>query len=131
MSFNKLDGVLDEGFAEPSNGTSINLIVNRLSGSIPSSLLEAQQIQMLQGNIFECESSGKLDERPDERSLPTHDNYASNYDCGSNAVNTALYIWAGCACGLMLLVLLMVLVLFGQPDEHSVRALLYCVWAAP
>jgi hypothetical protein len=47
---------------------------------------------MLQGNIFSCngEISGSGRSRS---SLPRHDSFSPNYDCGSDSVNAAMYVW--------------------------------------
>jgi len=91
VSFNKLNGVLKNTFAVPDNSTSLTMIVNRLSGDIPASLLTTEHIDMLQGNIFRCDASGMLGDA--SRSLPNADAEFSTYDCGSDSVNTAMYIW--------------------------------------
>jgi hypothetical protein len=47
----RFSGVLEEDFVAPANTTSLTTsltcIVNRLSGSIPSGLVQAEQIEML------------------------------------------------------------------------------------
>jgi hypothetical protein len=56
--------------------------VNRLSGNIPSTLLDANAIKILDGNIFDCGIT--------KRELPTNDPDRSKYSCGSDAINAAV-----------------------------------------
>ena len=86
LSFNQLNGELDNNFASyPIDNSSLALQVNRLSGTIPSSILNLQNISILQGNIFSCIHG--------DSSLPKHDEYMSSYVCGSDSVNAAIAVW--------------------------------------
>jgi hypothetical protein len=85
LSYNKLDGTLSSWFHKiPVNG-SLSLEVNRISGNIPSSLLDTQTISILDGNIFQCDAWGT--------NLPKTDPEYNNYICGSDNVNDILYAW--------------------------------------
>lgn len=110
LSFNKLSGILHDSFATPSEKTSIKMMVNRLSGIIPSSIREASTIEILQGNIFDCHNivvgDGQASAR--KRQLPVNDQYAANYNCGSESVNVALYVWMSVVVGVPLMGLMMV-----------------------
>jgi Leucine-rich repeat (LRR) protein/Na+-transporting methylmalonyl-CoA/oxaloacetate decarboxylase gamma subunit len=88
LSYNKLSGTLSTSFngSLPASGF-LSLEVNRISGVVPSSILEVQNISVLSGNIFSCNT-----ERSD---LPTNDADYTNYSCGSDNVNYILYIWLG------------------------------------
>lgn len=88
LSFNKLMGTVSRDL-QPSNGTIVLLEVNRLSGSIPSALRNADDISILDGNIFACELVTR-------NSLPTHDPDRDIYSCGSNSLDSLLYAWFGC-----------------------------------
>jgi hypothetical protein len=84
LSYNKLTGTLSSAFADISNNGSLSLQVNRLSGIIPNSLLSAQAINVLDGNIFACATIEEL---------PANDPNRKTYSCGSNIVNDLLYFW--------------------------------------
>jgi Leucine-rich repeat (LRR) protein len=85
FSYNKLSGTLSSDFS-PINGT-LSLDINRLSGSIPSSLLSMENITILNGNIFDCKVLNP------ENTLPINDSEYDNYSCGSDSVNFVLYSW--------------------------------------
>jgi hypothetical protein len=59
--------------------------VNRLSGAIPSSLQSAQDISVLDGNLFAC--------NVDRSDLPQGDIDRADYECGSNSFNASMYLW--------------------------------------
>jgi Leucine-rich repeat (LRR) protein len=73
----------------------IDLTVNRLSGRIPGAFRYAQGVNILDGNLFDCEPG----------SLPEYDPAAMEYVCGSSDFNDSLILWAS-------LCLLSVVVLF-------------------
>ena len=86
LSFNQISGSLLDTFAQYSIGNaSLKLQVNRLSGALPTSILNLHNISILQGNIFSCING--------DNSLPEHDQYMSSYSCGSDSVNQAIYLW--------------------------------------
>jgi Leucine-rich repeat (LRR) protein len=88
LSYNKFTGTLTSSFASYNNGNeSLALQINRLSGSIPSSLLSAPNIQIVDGNMFTCNYN--------KDDLPSHDQDTEDYSCGSDVVNAALYTWIG------------------------------------
>jgi hypothetical protein len=94
LSYNKFSGILNSNFPFKPTNSSTTLEVNRLSGDIPKSLQKAQQISLLNSNIFTCGI--------DRRVLPEFDTNSAHYQCGSNSFNYAIYIFIGC-CGLFLL----------------------------
>jgi hypothetical protein len=84
LSYNRLTGTLSSTFADISNNGSLSLQVNRLSGTIPNSLISAKTINILDGNIFTCNTINEL---------PSNDPNRNIYSCGSNTVNYLLYFW--------------------------------------
>jgi uncharacterized membrane protein len=87
LSYNKLSGTLSSSFSLIPSEASLNLEVNRLSGVIPAQLIDVQSINILNGNIFSCDSSADL---------PIHDPSQQTYSCGSDSVNDFLYLWVSC-----------------------------------
>jgi hypothetical protein len=85
LSYNKLTGTLSSSFSSYDSESSLSLDINRLSGDIPSSLLSASNINILAGNMFECDSS--------HDDLPSHDSKVNDYSCGSDVVNASIYTW--------------------------------------
>jgi Leucine-rich repeat (LRR) protein len=85
LSYNKLSGTLtSDFFAVPDDGL-LYLQLNRLSGDIPSQLLSAKTIQILDGNLFSCNDM--------ETNLPHNDPEAETYSCGSNTVDRIIITW--------------------------------------
>ena len=93
LSYNRFTGNLQSFSPLPDTmytwkNVSLSLQVNRLSGPIPNTLRNAYSINILNGNMFDCN-----DARTD---LPTHDSDTPIYSCGSDDVNNSLYLWLGC-----------------------------------
>jgi hypothetical protein len=88
LSYNKLNGTLND-MQMPSS--LLSMIVNRFSGSVPSALLnkprKPMNFSILSGNAFTCaeKSSG----------LPQFDPGLEDVDCGSNKMNTYMYVLSG------------------------------------
>lgn len=76
--------------------------VNRLSGTIPSSYTELQAVNILEGNLFQCDAH--------RHDLPSHDPIAASYSCGSDDVNEGCFSWIG----LIVSVLIGVGILYGR-----------------
>ena len=92
LSYNRFTGTLSSKIASyPYWNTSLNLQVNRLSGGIPNQILTADNINILGGNIFTCDTNSKDDQ------LPNHDPDIHSYSCGSNVVNNILFTWIAVA----------------------------------
>jgi hypothetical protein len=93
LSYNKLTGTLSSAFATPSG--YLYLQVNRLSGGIPSQLLDMNSINILDGNIFQCHNQDSLGglENNQNGGLPSNDPDVETYSCGSNTVNALVYSW--------------------------------------
>lgn len=85
LSYNKLTGLLSD-FSHQSNATSLSLEVNRLSGVLPGSVIEIEDINILNGNKFLCNSRGN--------GLPSHDGKANTYECGSSSMDVAMIVFA-------------------------------------
>jgi Leucine-rich repeat (LRR) protein len=89
LSFNKISGIISENISDfQLNNGSLDLEINRLSGRIPPQLMNLASINILKGNIFQC--SNELDPK---QSLPANDPDADSYSCGSDPVNSSLYLW--------------------------------------
>jgi Leucine-rich repeat (LRR) protein len=100
ISYNKITGTLEPSFyVYEELTTTFSFEINRLSGEIPSSLIDSESISILDGNIFACDFSGS--------NLPQNDPNYSTYSCGSDNVNYVLYAWL---VGLFLLLPLVLLV---------------------
>jgi hypothetical protein len=86
LSYNKFIGDI-ESFAWPpvtcQTNCLLNLTHNRLSGLLPSSFADAPNIEVLYGNVFDCATH-----------LPVHDNYYSNYFCGSAELDISMISFA-------------------------------------
>eukprot|EP01038_Epipyxis_sp_PR26KG_P014650 gene14650-19682_t len=95
LSFNKIRGSLSSDFSSITNGSSISLDVNRLSGVIPSAFFLASEasssIRILDGNIFSCSFDKK-------NSLPSVDSESVSYQCGSNSFDATVLGWLCLLC---------------------------------
>jgi hypothetical protein len=86
LSFNKFSGTLASTFASYPPTTSLRLLVNRLSGKIPTQLQHAKNLSILDGNLFEC------DLFHENEGLPRHDPATSTYQC-ANSFQQLSYLW--------------------------------------
>jgi len=86
FSNNRFSGTISS-FQFPSFNLALSLRNNRLSGYIPSDFHDMINIDILEGNFFNC--------KYDRSDLPSHDSYRSIYDCGSNSFNVIYYLWLG------------------------------------
>jgi hypothetical protein len=99
-SYNRFNGTLSMfGGADASAtpNSTLRLLVNRLSGDVPSSLKNVENINILTGNVFECS--------PSQSDLPVNDPNDLQYQCGSNAYDESLIAFA--ATSLLVFVLLL------------------------
>ncbi len=90
LSYNKLIGSLPEASEEFDNvntvSSTISLQVNRLSGIIPPDMTSFPgSITILKGNMLSCNFF--------KQELPKNDPDSDTYVCGSNIVNTSIYLW--------------------------------------
>jgi hypothetical protein len=85
LSFNKFSGTLSDSLLNVNDTTSsvFDLTVNRLSGRIPMSLMDLPSLNILDGNLFQCQEAHR----------PATDPSSKQYECGSNNLNIALLIW--------------------------------------
>ena len=97
LSFNRLSGKLASSMlvGKDINATkadvknvSVTLTVNRLSGGVPNSIVNVEDISILQGNLFGCPIVNR------KGHLPKHDHYYNSYQCGSNMVDIPTIMWA-------------------------------------
>lgn len=89
VSSNRLTGTLISDYQVSNSQQILQLAVNRISGMLPSTLLEIGSnmtvLNVLVGNRFQC----------DDRNMPQQDPYKNQYSCGSNDLNTSAYSWVG------------------------------------
>jgi Leucine-rich repeat (LRR) protein len=97
LSHNRFDGALSHSFGTPlpnkqfgtesyANSTArLALDNNRLSGKIPSTVVNMLNISILNTNIFSCAA--------DRSDLPKHDEQISKYNCGSTVFDVPYYVW--------------------------------------
>eukprot|EP01034_Spumella_vulgaris_P032106 gene32106-39652_t len=64
---------------------SLTLQVNRLSGDVPSVLLNMINIDILNGNLFRCNFK--------RNTLPQHDKSFKIYQCGSDSFDQSMIAW--------------------------------------
>jgi hypothetical protein len=83
LSSNKLSGTLSSQFVPGANNSKLDLTVNRLSGDIPSSLRTVADVDILQGNLFQCSSNTVPESDPDKEA----------YVCGSSDFDIYLIVW--------------------------------------
>lgn len=92
LSSNRIHGTLSPDFAF-LDSSDIQLAINRLSGTIPQSLMNVQDINILNGNSFQCMAG----------QLPKNDPKAKGYVCGSDNLDAALVLtFGGVGCLLLL-----------------------------
>ena len=84
LSYNMLSGSLPYHLNLTSDGFFASKI-NRLSGIVPSSVLHADRVNVLEGNLFQCDF--------DSRRLPTSDPNWASFRCGSDAFQLSVYMW--------------------------------------
>eukprot|EP01031_Cornospumella_fuschlensis_P024716 gene24716-29867_t len=97
LSFNRFSGTLSSDFVSLSDRSTLYLRNNRLSGNIPAAFKSKLHINVLQGNIFECDAS--------RSSLPENDPSRSVYVCGSDELNDSLFAWCAAA-GIVVMILI-------------------------
>jgi Leucine-rich repeat (LRR) protein len=90
LASNRLGGSLERDFHISANQTILTLAVNRISGPLPSSIIniasdapQLTDLNVLTSNIFSC----TVDE------IPQEDLHADTYSCGSYPVNVSCYTW--------------------------------------
>jgi hypothetical protein len=92
LSSNKLTGVLVQNFNISAANTNTDLSVNRISGVIPGAFIDSQNINILDGNLFQCGPS----------TVPKYDPNSKQYVCGSDDFNISLIVFVCLgACGIV------------------------------
>lgn len=89
LSFNRFGGTLPSNVSTSfaTNAESqLSLQVNRLSGALPVAWVDAVQINVLEGNVFDCKPGHLIE----TLNIPIHDPLAHTYACGSSTTNIAL-----------------------------------------
>lgn len=115
LSYNKLTGTLSDSFHSYNNDSSLTLEINRLSGKIPNILLDADDINILEGNVFQCNFN--------RENLPQKDSDSKSYSCGSDVVNVVIYLWIS-VFGLFLLILYLIYLRINQLSNAVNKSLL-------
>jgi Leucine-rich repeat (LRR) protein len=82
-------GLLSYAYSENEIGVTLSLSMNRLSGIIPLELLHAENINIVNGNLFSCSEP-----HPPPYSDPNN----TDYVCGSNLLDISLYGLIGLGC---------------------------------
>jgi Leucine-rich repeat (LRR) protein len=87
MSHNRIFGSLS-CFDDivPGPDYDLTLSVNQLSGTIPISMNNVHNLQILDGNMLACSS---------RKDLPSNDPLSTRFICGSNNLDTQMYVYAG------------------------------------
>ena len=97
LSNNLFSGTLHSKNTSTSQNKLLSLTNNRFSGSIPNKFQTIIEIDILEGNLFTCYN--------DNSNLPSHDHYASIYECGSNIFNILYYVWLGLIMAVIIILL--------------------------
>jgi Leucine-rich repeat (LRR) protein len=98
ISFNKFEGQLENfNFPSANATTSYSLTENRLSGMIPDTFNSISNLNLLEGNMFDCAVRNGMNV------LPKNDPGAHSYSCGSQNVNNSLIIWVTISCWVVML----------------------------
>eukprot|EP01031_Cornospumella_fuschlensis_P027828 gene27828-33606_t len=85
LSYNRFTGYLTQDFAHIPPRGSLFLQVNRLSGIVPGPIQDAEDISILDGNIFSCDY--------DRTELPSNDPDRDTYVCASHSLDMSTMIW--------------------------------------
>jgi hypothetical protein len=85
LSYNRLSGTLLSSFNSTTVNSSLTTSNNRLSGLIPFNIHKMINIDILEGNNFDCKF--------DRSDIPSHDKDKDFYECGSNRLNYACILW--------------------------------------
>lgn len=99
LSYNQLGGEYPD-YTQSTN-RHLSLEINRMSGRLPVSELEqlryhdsSSSLNVLRGNVFSCDT------------IPSNDEYASDYVCGSRILNYAMFGFMSAAAVVILGVIL-------------------------
>ncbi len=109
LSHNRLSGTLDSSHFETTVDSALSLKNNRLSGFIPTKIHDMINIDILEGNYFDC--------KYDRSDLPSNDKNKDTYDCGSNIFNVLYYIWLGI---FTISILVIVMICYTSADQFLI-----------
>jgi Leucine-rich repeat (LRR) protein len=93
LSNNKLAGTLAPELHTSPLATVFDLTVNRLSGRLPQGLYNATVVNVLDGNLFQCQVNN----------IPLHDPNNEDYICGSGGFDLAMELAAAMVTASMIL----------------------------
>jgi hypothetical protein len=105
LSNNRFSGTLDKQYFQVNESSEIiDLTVNRLSGQIPGDVYLTKHLNILDGNLFQCQTDH----------MPSSDPNRKSDDCGSNNFNNAAIVW-----GVMLVVVCLTALLLPSKLVHD------------
>ena len=123
LSYNRLTGHLGVFNTTLQNTSSTSVVPqpldlsnNRLSGHIPTALVHRQGVQVLQSNLFTCQT--------DKSDLPSSDNNKATYHCGSQAFNEPYYAFLSMT---VLAVVVVITVLYNILSSTWVQSATACI----
>jgi hypothetical protein len=87
LSHNEISGYLHDDITPCQTSATWKLKVNRLSGRIPASMRDMENVNILSGNMFSCNA--------DQSDLPVSDPDGDDFTCGSSSVEFTAYAWLG------------------------------------
>jgi hypothetical protein len=123
LSNNRIGGSIQH-LTDVNPGVSLSLEINRLSGFIPVEIQELSQVDILRGNLFDCNVVGSAGWfityifRTDKRTThdkPTHDKEYKNYVCANDLLVSPLTI--------AIMLVLVGLIVFLRPPNSVARFL--------
>jgi Leucine-rich repeat (LRR) protein len=88
LSSNKLSGALEADFNISAANATVDLSINRLSGDIPGAFMTASNVNILDGNLFQCHADDMPESDPDR----------NEYVCGSDDFDVSLILWVVLLC---------------------------------
>lgn len=109
LSNNRFGGTLPSSVTNASLEYHFDAAVNRLSGFIPSHIRKAEDVNILVGNNFDCDS---------KHPKPEHDPHENDVVCGSDRYEIALIIFA-CCCAVLCLVILAIGLIYTKRSTES------------
>lgn len=78
LSYNRLTGkLLEPPFSKVWDNSSLSLDINRISGIVPSALVDAKRITLLDGNLFQCFYYNSATH------MPHNDPKSQTYECAN------------------------------------------------
>lgn len=112
LSFNRFSGTVSDtatSYYATTEHAQVSLEVNMLSGTLPTSWVEANNIDVLNGNMFACSSQQPFVTANE----PVNDHLAATYACGSSLTNLSLLIF------FLAMVMAFLLLFIGRPLKNG------------